>query len=403
MAPAPPANAGFSPLDEHLALLPGQFSPAIQEMLVRLSAWMPFAHAAAFMRDFAHVAVSEGTAQRLSYAAGATAVVQEALAVQQLLTDPTPVSPPNEPLLISMDGAHVPLMGGMWTEAKTMVIGTVVVRPGKDGEPETQTTALSSFSRVAEATVFASQATAEAHRRGVTVADRVVAVTDGAEWIQGMIDLHCPDAVRILDFPHAAQRLSAIAATVWREGDPAGVAWFATQRHTLRHSGPQPVLAAIALLAAAHPNAAEDMAEHVAYLTKRVAMLDYPAFVAAGWPIGSGCVESANKLVVEARLKGAGKHWAAVHLNPMLALRNIVCNERWPLIWPQIARSLRAEARSAQRQAQAPPPQDTPAGKTQTPAPPTGKTQTPAPNHPWRKPTLAGGRAYLDRQRAAKG
>ena len=31
-----------------------------------------------------------------------------------------------------------------------------------------------------------------------------------------------------------------------------------------------------------------------------------PTYQAAGWPIGSGSVESANKLVVEARLKGAG-------------------------------------------------------------------------------------------------
>jgi hypothetical protein len=35
----------------------------------------------------------------------------------------------------------------------------------------------------------------------------------------------------------------------------------------------------------------------------------YPVFQAAGWPIGSGMVESANKLVVEDRLKGAGMIW----------------------------------------------------------------------------------------------
>ena len=35
--------------------------------------------------------------------------------------------------------------------------------------------------------------------------------------------------------------------------------------------------------------------------------------------IGSGATESANKVVVEARLKGPGMHWASFHLNPMLA------------------------------------------------------------------------------------
>jgi hypothetical protein len=34
--------------------------------------------------------------------------------------------------------------------------------------------------------------------------------------------------------------------------------------------------------------------------------MQYPMYQEAGWPIGSGSVESANKVVVEARLKGAG-------------------------------------------------------------------------------------------------
>jgi hypothetical protein len=40
-------------------------------------------------------------------------------------------------------------------------------------------------------------------------------------------------------------------------------------------------------------------------------------------------VESGNKLVVEVRLKGSGMHWAEQHVNPMLALCNIICIRRW--------------------------------------------------------------------------
>ena len=49
-----------------------------------------------------------------------------------------------------------------------------------------------------------------------------------------------------------------------------------------------------------------EVTEALTYLDKRVALMQYPTFTTAGWPIGSGSVESANKLVVEARLKGAG-------------------------------------------------------------------------------------------------
>ena len=69
--------------------------------------------------------------------------------------------------------------------------------------------------------------------------------------------------------------------------------------------------------------------------------MQYPAFQARGWPIGSGVVESANKLVEEARLKGGGMHWARPNANPVLGLRNIVCSGRWAEEWPRIAVRLR--------------------------------------------------------------
>jgi len=54
-------------------------------------------------------------------------------------------------------------------------------------------------------------------------------------------------------------------------------------------------------------------------------------------------VESANKVVVEARLKGAGMHWEPSHVNPMLTLRTAVCNERWEETWQEISREQRRQ------------------------------------------------------------
>lgn len=70
-------------------------------------------------------------------------------------------------------------------------------------------------------------------------------------------------------------------------------------------------------------------------------MLDYAWFQARGYPIGSGSVESANTLVVERRLKGAGMHWALAHVNPMVALRTVACRDRWAEAWPQIVHHMR--------------------------------------------------------------
>ena len=45
------------------------------------------------------------------------------------------------------------------------------------------------------------------------------------------------------------------------------------------------------------------------------------------------CKHEANKNVVEARLKGTGMHWQRTHVNPMLALRNAICSDRWQEMW----------------------------------------------------------------------
>lgn len=151
------------------------------------------------------------------------------------------------------------------------------------------------------------------------------------------------------------------------------------------------------------PEALATVATSVQYLETRRDQIAYAAFTAAGLPVGSGSVESANKLVVEARLKGGGMHWAPAHVNPMVALRTAVCNDRWAEAWPQIAAELRGAARQRGRQRRqlrhlavatpqaAPAPPARPAIPPPLPvAPPRREAvpnapRRPPPGHPWRR------------------
>jgi hypothetical protein len=91
------------------------------------------------------------------------------------------------------NGAFVLLIGGEWVARQDT--GTCGVTHNERGEICTQQ--MSSFSRLAEH--FAEAALVETHRRGLVRATEVCAVQDGAEWLQGFIDYHRADAVRILD------------------------------------------------------------------------------------------------------------------------------------------------------------------------------------------------------------
>jgi hypothetical protein len=232
----------------------------------------------------------------------------------------------------------------------------------------------------------------ELYRRGLETATQVAAVGDGAEWIQGFTDFQCPDATRILDFPHAAERICQIGEVVLGEGHASLAAWQTRQLHQLKHQGPEGVLAALRTFGAEHLSVAV-VAENLAYLEKRQAQMQYPTFQAAGWPIGSGIAESANKVVVEARLKGAGMHWARASVNPMLALRNAVCNDRWDEAWAvsigQIQRVglLRRAIQPKQRRVPEPLTATPPLLPQVVVEPPANAAtrRKPAADHPWRR------------------
>ena len=313
----------------------GRLTPRLQASLVREGSWMPFERALESLADMLRVHVSEATARRQTENWGATYVSvqeEEVKRIEQKLP-PAPAGP--EKMLLSVDGAFVPLVGKEWAEVKTLALGVIDEPVWEDDEWKVHASELSYFSRLMEAEDFGRAALGETHHRGLERAAQVVAITDGAVWEQGFIDYHREDAARVLDFPHAAEYVAEIGKAVWGEGTETTQEWLDEQLHTLKHEGPTDVLSELRSLTQNHPEQPA-LCKSLSYLEKREAQMQYPLCLEQGWPIGSGAVESANKLVVEARLKGAGMHWAPANVNPMLALRNAMCSGRWPQARTQI-------------------------------------------------------------------
>lgn len=326
----------FSPLDEELGLLSESLTPRLAESVVRMGTWMPFGRAAQELEHLLGVQVSEASVRRLSERAGASYVSVQEEEVEGLERE-LPTAPLGPQLqLLSVDGAMVPLLNKQWAEVKTLAVGEVRQTLNRNGERVIRTKELSYFSRCSEASVFARQALCETHRRGVESAKKVSAVADGADWVQGFIDYHRVDAIRILDFPHAAEHLAEAGRASFGEQSKQFPVWLDKQRHELRHGSSEKVFSSLSRLKAKDEASRDVIRQQVGYFEKRREMIRYAEFEQAGYPIGSGSVESANKLVVEARLKQAGMHWAPNHVNPMVALRNVACNDRWEEAWPQI-------------------------------------------------------------------
>ncbi len=344
MAPAPSVGWAFFPLDEQLGLLSGGLTPRGEETLVRLANWMPFEQARELLKELVGIQVSKATARRATLGAGEAALLVWEAQVEHLKQEAPQAPGGAAKQALSGDGAFVHLVGGEWVEVKTLAIGEVT----RNRRGEICTQQLSYCSRLGDAASFEQATLLETHRRGLSRATEVCAVQDGAEWLQGLVDYHRADAVRILDFAHAAEYINEIGQAVQAAGGRLPVRWLEGVLHRLKHQGPARVLQHLAWLAARYPSSL--MQEKLTYLQKRAAHMQYPIYQAAGWPIGSGSVESANKLVVEARLKGAGMRWGRQNVNPMLVLRNAVCNREWQQTW-QASRAHRQALRTQRRQA----------------------------------------------------
>jgi hypothetical protein len=370
--------------------------------MTRLGSKMPFEQAVEEVWLNQRTQVEESTLRRATHRYGAAAEMIEQEEVERIEREkPTPTAKPKK-ALVSADGAFIHLTSGEWSEVKTLVIGEFdTVRNAKSGQTEVKTTNLSYFSRSYFIREFERGALAEMHRRGVENAEDIVTVNDGSSWIQSFIEYHLPPSVvRILDFRHATDYLVAAGQAVMGQESDAYRHWIEHMTGQLKEKPPARTLADLKLLEAKAQTEEQQasVAQAYYYLQRREGLIDYPHFQARGFPIGSGSAESSHKVVVHSRMKQAGMRWAKAHVDPLLALRNLVCNGRWSEGWRQIGvhywQRQRQNFIDRARQRAVAPPITLPPAPKETPTIKEVQTQSdqspkqpyrPAANHPWRR------------------
>jgi hypothetical protein len=368
---------GHVPLDERLGLGPGVLSPGLARVVCRAGLEGAFEEAVDQVAEAVGVHVSAEVARQTTERVGAVAEAQVQAAMARAQRGQPPWDPAEQVdvpasgvLAVEVDGLYVHRDAG-WHEMKAVTVAAL--GPQCDVDAETgrwrlRWGAASYGAGFEEAETFWYRAYVEACRRGLgTPAVRtVVLLGDGAEWIwhQGRAFLALPgvDLVEIIDLYHAYEYLWALGNAVFGAETPAAAAWVEPLKTRLYEEGPAPVQAAVAVLAQAlgimeteteteeAPAAAADESAAVtavrrarAYLRTNAARLDYPAFVARQFPIGSGAVESAGKNVIQARTKGAGMRWSGPGAQHVVSLRTLHRSGRWDAFWqtqPQRTRLL---------------------------------------------------------------
>jgi hypothetical protein len=192
------------------------------------------------------------------------------------------------------------------------------------------------------ATLAGQDALAEPLRRqaaqvGMDPAQRWLGMCDGGAGLEDLLRVNFPrvEAV-ILDFCHPAEYLGDLGRALYPSPEEPRTAWIAQWCSRLKHEGGAVVLEALRSLPLEDREVVRQAhREVIRYFENHVHRMDYPSYLAKGWAIGSGPVESACKTVIGQRLKGGGMRWGEDGADAMCHLRALFKSgdRQWDAYW----------------------------------------------------------------------
>jgi hypothetical protein len=172
-------------------------------------------------------------------------------------------------------------------------------------------------------------------RDGRHIHDRV-ALTDGAAPLQAQLQSQLPSATLVLDIIHATEYLWGSATALLGENNPERTLWVRGHLEGLLMGETERVIRALEQEAQqANRSASQVAALHttIGYYQRNLPFMDYAAYLARGWPIGTGVVEGACGHVVKDRMEQAGMRWTQKGAQAMLDLRAVRLTNDWDAYW----------------------------------------------------------------------
>ena len=236
-------------------------------------------------------------------------------------------------LYIESDGAalntrHLNDEGSSWRENK---LGAVFSsdnikshKNSKSGQKEHHIEKREYVSYIGDVATFKKHLLNCALKNGYGQYKTTVILSDGASWIANMAKEVFPDAVHILDFFHLCENVYTYAKYKFNFNEVAYVPWAERICDLLKKGKLEEVMTEIK----GGPNYDGCVnLEH--YLELHKNHINYPEYLEKGFFIGSGAIESGNKVVLQKRLKQAGMRWEVESAQYLLSIKSKVKSGLW--------------------------------------------------------------------------
>jgi hypothetical protein len=169
---------------------------------------------------------------------------------------------------------------------------------------------------------------------GISEAERVLFVADGARWIWNRIaalvhrlGLKPGQVYELIDFYHAVEHLGKVASLRKSWTPKQRKIWVRKHRRLLGQGRVEAVIDAVKEICRGRNS--KGIRTERDYFVRNISRMAYARIRALGLPIGSGSVESAIRRVVNLRLKGPCIFWCKENAEAILLLRCYWKAGRW--------------------------------------------------------------------------
>jgi hypothetical protein len=334
---------GYVPWDHELGLGLATLTPAASEVASIAGVQTSFAQSAEVtLQKMCGLRLSESTVERVTEAAGARLAKLQSQKVKfgeekvwQWQRDVRGKSC----AYVGLDAISVRQQGkqGVKSEGRMAYVATLY-NPRNEHDrrrPEPhQVRFLAGFYGLDE---LGTQLRRQAGQIGWDEAEQQIALSDGGSGLENFLRKNFPRAECIIDFWHAKEHLVELSKSLWPDDEPTRQQRVGEWCHQLKHEGGPRIIRMLEELERTAPVVSRQQAlgDCLRYFKNHQHRMDYPRYVANGWQIGSGPVESACKTVVANRLKGSGMRWGKDGSDAVCHLRALYLSEpdQWESFW----------------------------------------------------------------------
>jgi uncharacterized protein YcfL len=155
-----------------------------------------------------------------------------------------------------------------------------------------------------------------------------ICIADGAKWIWNWIENTYPEAVQILDYYHAVEKLSPFALAQW-DCPEARKKWTKEQQEKLLNNQVADVMLTIERTITRNKDGQQAKEAVLRYYEQNQSRMQYKTYKDKGLLIGSGPMEAAHRNVVQQRLKLSGQRWTIKGAQYIVNLRATKKSYQW--------------------------------------------------------------------------